>query len=152
MAAALAAAGFMVEPNVQNPQFGLVVTCPTRGPNVPSEREVSLYVKVLLAAQCQEWWSDNAVSITASFLPSEASQVAAVLQAFDGKLKSLSFLPMFEDGGAFEQMPYEQVPYTVWQDAWDKVRSLDWDTLYAGEAGDAEGELYCSTDACEIRS
>jgi ribonucleoside-triphosphate reductase len=152
MAAALAAAGFMVEPNVQNPQFGLVVTCPTRGPNVPSEREVSLYVKVLLAAQCQEWWSDNAVSITASFLPSEASQVAAVLQAFDGKLKSLSFLPMFEDGGAFEQMPYEQVPYTVWQDAWDKVGSLDWDTLYAGEAGDAEGELYCSTDACEIRS
>jgi ribonucleoside-triphosphate reductase (thioredoxin) len=151
MAKAMEDAGFPIEPNVQNPQFGLVVTCPTLGPDIPSEREVSLYQKVLLAVQCQEWWSDNAVSLTASFLvDSEGPQIASVLQAFDGKLKSISFLPMSETTTPFAQMPYETVSHEEWQTMFKGIGDLDWDSLYAGEAADAAGELYCSNDSCEI--
>jgi adenosylcobalamin-dependent ribonucleoside-triphosphate reductase len=151
VANAMEEAGFPVEPNVQNPQFGVVVTCPTKGPDIPSEREVSVYLKVLLAVQCQEWWSDNAVSLTASFMAeAEGSQIAPLLQAFDGKMKSISFLPMADSLLPFPQMPYEKVSDEIWSSMWAGIGLLDWDRLYAGEAGDAEGEKYCTTDACEI--
>ncbi len=152
MAVAMVEAGFEVEPNVQNPDHGVVVTCPTEGPDIPSEREVSVYQKVLLAALCQEWWSDNAVSLTASFdAATESKQIAPLLQAFDGKLKSISFLPLFDSSTPYAQMPYEKVDAELWGKMWKLVGDLDWDRLYAGEALDASGERYCTTDACEIR-
>jgi Ribonucleotide reductase alpha domain/LAGLIDADG-like domain/Intein splicing domain len=151
IALAMEKAGFPVEPNQQNPQFGVVVTCPTKGPDIPSEREVSVYLKVLLALQCQEWWSDNSVSLTASFLKeAEGAQIAPLLQACDGKLKSISFLPLSDDTTPFAQMPYQRVPDTEWQAMWSQIGHLDWASLYAGEAGDAEGELFCTTDSCEL--
>jgi hypothetical protein len=153
MAVALAEAGFHVEPNVQNPEHGVVVTCPTIGPDIPSEREISVYQKVLLAATCQEWWSDNSVSITASFdVETESAQIGPLLQAFDGKLKSISFLPLFDNSTPYAQMPYESAPLSEWETIWSKIGNLDWDTLYDGAALDAEGERYCSTDHCEIGS
>ncbi len=151
VAKAMAEAGYPVEPNVMNPQFGLVVTTPTRGPDIRSEREVSLWEKVSLAANCQAYWSDNSVSLTASFLPTEQDQVLAVMRAFDGRVKSLSFLRLQETGGAYAQMPYERVPEGEWEILFNSVKSLDWDGLYAGDADDPEGERYCTTDVCEIR-
>lgn len=148
---AMAEAGFHVEPNAQNPEFGVVVTCPTKGPDIPSEREVSVSLKLLLAAQCQEWWSDNGVSLTASFMAdTEGDQIAPLLQAFDGKLKAVSFLPMYELQ-PYAQMPYEQVSDERFQKAWNEIGNLDWDRLYAGEAWDAVGEKYCTTEACEVQ-
>jgi ribonucleoside-triphosphate reductase len=148
---AMAEAGFHVEPNVQNPVLGVVVTCPTKGPDIPSEREVSVSLKLLLAAQCQEWWADNAVSLTASFMAeAEGSQIAPLLQAFDGKLKSISFLGMSDDATPYAQMPYEQVSDERFEAAWNLVGNLDWERLYDGEALDATGEKFCSTEACEV--
>ena len=149
MAEAMREAGYPVEPNVQNPQFGLVVTCPTKGPNIRSELEVSMWEKVALGAQCQQWWSDNSVSVTVTFNPEkEAQDIPAVIRAFDGKVKALTFLPSAE--GVYAQAPYQRVEHEVWQEMWDGIKPLDWDRLYAGEAGDAEGERYCATDACEL--
>jgi hypothetical protein len=148
---AMAEAGFHVEPNVQNPVLGVVVTCPTKGPDIPSEREVPVALKLLLAAQCQEWWSDNAVSLTASFMAeAEGGQIGPLLQAFDGKFKSISFLGMSDDSTPYAQMPYEQVSAEQFEMAWGQIGNLDWDRLYAGEALDAEGEKFCSTDRCEV--
>lgn len=149
VAEAMKEAGYHVEPNVQNPQFGLVITCPTKGPDIRSESDVSLWEKVSLAAQCQEWWSDNSVSVTASFdKETEAAGISAVIRAFDGKVKSLSFLPMEE--GVYAQAPYQAVDEKTFKAAWEAVRPIDWDRLYAGEAWDATGEKYCSNDVCEI--
>lgn len=152
VAQAMKDAGFPVEPNVDNPVFGVVVTCPTKGPDIPSERDVSVYQKVLLSAQCQEWWSDNAVSLTASFLTeAEGSQIGPILQAFDGKLKSISFLGMQDNATPYPQMPYETVPDSEWSELWGGIGELDWEFLYNGGAvGAPEGERYCTTDACEL--
>lgn len=149
VAKAMEEAGYHVEPNVQNPEFGLVITCPTRGPDIRGEREVSVWEKVALAAQCQEWWSDNSVSVTATFNPeTEAEQIPAVIRANDGKVKSLSFLAAME--GIYAQAPYQRVEPEVFQEAWDAVSPVDWDRLYAGDAWDAAGERYCNNDVCEV--
>ena len=151
VAAAMKVAGYPVEPNVMNPQFGLVVTTPTMGVDIRSERDVTVWEKVSLASQCQTYWSDNSVSITASFHPAEANQISAVIRAFDGKVKSLSFLQLQETGGAYAQMPYERVSHEEWQALFDSVRPLDWDALYGSDSLDAEGERYCTTDVCELK-
>lgn len=144
-------AGYHVEPNVMNPDHGVVVTCPTKGLDVRSEREVTVWEKVALAAQCQFSWSDNSVSLTATFMKeAEHKQILAVIRAFDGKVKALSFLPLDDSPGAYAQMPYERVSEDQWQAAFDQIEPLDWDRLYGGDAWDAEGERYCSTDFCEL--
>ncbi len=144
---ALERAGYKVEPNAMNPEVGRVAYFPLVGPNMRSEMEVSVWEKVALAATQQEWWSDNSVSCTVTFLPEEADQIGHILKAFDGRLKAISFLPIVD--GVYPQMPYQRVEASEWEDTWNKTKLLDWDYLYA-EGAEAEGEAYCTTDVCEI--
>lgn len=146
---AMEKAGYPVEPSVSDPASTVVITLPVEGPEMRSEREVSIWEKTHLAAQAQQWWSDNAVSCTVTFSPEEAKEIPAVLRAFDGRLKSISFLPMAE--GTYQQAPYQRVTRETWEQLRSQVRPIDWDALYANEAlPEPEGELFCSTDVCEI--
>jgi hypothetical protein len=145
----MAEAGYPVEPNVQNPQFGVVITCPTVGPDIRGTREVTLWEKTALAALCQRYWSDNSVSVTVTFNPeTEGDQIPAVLRAFDGQLKAFTALPSMD--GVYAQAPYQRAELSAWQALYDSVRPLDWDRLYAGDAADALGERYCTNDVCEM--
>lgn len=148
-AKAMADAGYRVEPSIADPDTTVVVYFPVEGPDVRPEREVSVWEKASLAATCQRWWSDNSVSCTITFREDEADQIPAVLRAFDGQLKSVSFLPMAE--GTYQQAPYQRVSRGEWEALRAQVRPLDWDALYAdGALPEAAGESYCSTDTCEI--
>jgi ribonucleoside-triphosphate reductase (thioredoxin) len=149
-AKAMAAAGYPVEPSVADPETTVVISLPVEGPDIRPEREVSIWEKVSLAAQCQRWWSDNAVSVTVTFREDEAGEIPAVLRAFDGQLKSVSFLPMAE--GTYQQAPYQKVSREAWEEMRSKIRPIDWTALYdGGLLPEPEGELYCSADACEVR-
>ena len=87
--------------------------------------------------------------MTATFdAASEASQIPAVLRSFDGALKSISFMAMTE--GIYAQAPYERVSLDRWKNLWENVSPMDWDRLYDGEALEAEGEKYCTTDSCQL--
>jgi ribonucleoside-triphosphate reductase (thioredoxin) len=142
-------AGYPVEPSVSDPETTVVVSFPVEGPDVRPEREVSLWEKASLAATCQRFWSDNAVSVTLSFREDEAGEIPAVLRAFDGQLKSVSFLPMTE--GVYQQAPYQRVPREAWDAMRAKIRPVDWDALYRNDAlPEAEGENFCSSDMCEL--
>jgi hypothetical protein len=145
-------AGYRVEPSVSNPDTTMVISLPTEGPKMRSESEVTIWEKASLAAQCQRYWSDNSVSVTLTFdVEKESDQIAPVLGAFDGQLKSVSFLPMTD--GVYAQAPYQKVSLDRWTFMTAGLGRLDWDSLYDGAGGqDAEGELYCSTDSCEIRA
>src|SRR5208337_3531277 len=122
--------------------------CPVVGPQMRSERAVSVWEKVSLAAQCQKHWSDNSVSVTASFDPSlESEQIAPILSAFTGQLKSLSFLPSNE--GVYRQAPYIRVSQEEWQAMYDKIMPIDWQALY-NQAINPKGERFCSNDVCEV--
>lgn len=145
-------AGYYIEPSLMNPDTTVVITLPVIGPEMRSERDVSIWEKTHLAQLCQRYWSDNSVSVTITFNESEASDIPAVLSAFDGTLKSLSFLPMGDD--VYEQAPYQRVSREVWEALRANVKPIDWERLYSPDAGmsEASGELYCGTDVCEIRS
>lgn len=149
IARAFEVAGYIVEDSISDPDTTSVIFLPVEGPDIRPEREVSLWEKVSLAASCQRWWSDNAVSVTATFREDEADQVPAVLRAFDGQLKSLSFLP--DAPGTYAQMPYQRVSKVQWELMRAGIKPVDWDALYKDEElPEAEGEAYCTTDACEI--
>jgi hypothetical protein len=139
-------AGYHVEPSISNPETTMVIYLPTEGPEMRSEAEVSIWEKASLAAHCQRWWSDNSVSVTLTFNPDkEADQIVPVLGAFDGQLKSVSFLPDAEG-------VYVQAPYQKWTTALSLgLKKLDWDRLYDGPGGqDAQGERFCNNDSCEV--
>jgi len=141
-------AGYPVEPSVSNPDTTVVISCPVTGPDMRSERDVSIWEKALLAAHCQRWWSDNSVSVTVTFDPKrEGDQIPAVIRAVEGQVKSLSFLPMAE--GVYAQAPYQRVSRKEWESMESGIKAVNWDVLY-GELPDAEGEKYCNNDVCEI--
>lgn len=145
----LAKGGYFVEPDFANPDFDVVVELPTRGPSVRTETEVSVWEKAALAVLHQRYWADNQVSVTLTFGTHEVDQIGSIVRAFDGQLKSLTFLPIL-DSGSYRQMPYERIGHEVYEESIKNVRYLDWDRLYAGGSLDAVGEAYCSNDTCEI--
>lgn len=142
-------AGYFVEPDVMDPEYQAVVAFPTSGPHVRNEREVSVWEKVSLAVALQRHWADNQVSATFTFQPHEEDQIGPILRAFDGQLKSLSFLPLGEGGGVYAQMPYEAIDAERFEKMRTGVKPINWDVLY-NSGSDATGERFCSNDTCEI--
>jgi ribonucleoside-triphosphate reductase (thioredoxin) len=147
---ALKKAGYKTEPDVMDPAHSIVAELPTVGPNVRTEREVSMWEKASLAILAQRYWADNQVSVTVTFKESEKDQIGPLLRSIDGQLKSVSMLPILESGGAYAQMPYERIDLDTWSNSVKKMKSIDWSELYGGNSLDAEGEKYCSNDTCEI--
>jgi ribonucleoside-triphosphate reductase len=143
-------AGYHVEADVMDPDFGVVVTFPTTGPEGRSQREVTLWEKMALATLMGKHWSDNAVSATFSFRPDEVNQIGPALRAYEGQLKTMSFLPLGEVGeNAYAQMPYEVVSDEEFNDLLSKVKPINWELVYSsGE--DAFGDRFCDGDTCVI--
>jgi len=143
-------ANYRVEPAAESPETTSVVFFPIKSMAKRSEKDVSIYEKVNLAATAQYEWSDNSVSVTVSFnAKTEKNAVGKTLHMFDGKLKTVSFLPMGNE--TYLQMPYTQITAEEYEDATMKLFPIDFAGVYAGMASDAIGEAYCTTDACEIK-
>ena len=143
-------AQYRVEPASEDPTGTSVVFFPVKSDAIRSEKEVSIYEKIDLAATAQYEWSDNSVSVTVSFNPeTESSDVKRVLHMYDGKLKTVSFLP--SGNTVYPQMPYTQITEEEYEEARMTLFPIDFAGVYAGMAADAVGEAYCTTDACEIK-
>ena len=143
-------ANYRVEPANESPDTTSVVFFPVKSKARRSEKDVSIYEKMALAATAQRYWSDNSVSVTVSFDPeTEASSIGTALHMYDGQLKTVSFLPMMSD--VYPQMPYTQITEEEYEQARMTLMPIDFSGVYAGMASDAIGEAYCTTDACEVR-
>lgn len=151
LTATLREAGYSMEPDVTAPDKTVVVEFPIRGLGVRTEREVSVFEKANLAVLAQRWWADNQVSVTLTFDPAtEGQHIGTLLRMHEGQLKSLSLLPLFETGGAYPQMPYEQISDEAYESfAAIGHKPIDRTLLY-GTGTDAVGEAYCTTDKCEV--
>jgi adenosylcobalamin-dependent ribonucleoside-triphosphate reductase len=143
-------AGFDVEPDVMDPKHTVVVAFPVIGPDVRTERDVTIWEKADLAVAAQQYWADNQVSVTITFQEHEKDQISALLQAKEGQLKSLSMLPLLEVGGAYAQMPYEKIDLARQKDMALKIKKISASVLYGEKAQDAVGEKFCNNDTCEI--
>lgn len=143
-------ANYRVEPASESPDTTSVVFFPIKSGSKRSEKEVSIFEKMSLAATAQRYWSDNSVSVTVSFnSEKEAEHVGTVLHMYDGQLKTVSFLP--QGNFVYPQMPYTQITAEEYEDATMKLFPIDFSGVYAGLASDAIGEAYCTTDACEVK-
>jgi ribonucleoside-triphosphate reductase (thioredoxin) len=143
-------AQYRIEPASESPETTSVVFFPIKSDAARSEKDVSIYEKMALAAQAQRYWSDNSVSVTVTFdVEKESEAVGTALHMYDGQLKTVSFLPM--GNHVYPQMPYTQITEDEYLEYSMILFSIDFTGVYAGMASDAIGEAYCTTDACEIK-
>jgi adenosylcobalamin-dependent ribonucleoside-triphosphate reductase len=143
-------AQYRIEPASESPETTSVVFFPIKSDAARSEKDVSIYEKMALAAQAQRYWSDNSVSVTVTFdVEKESEAVGTALHMYDGQLKTVSFLPM--GNHVYPQMPYTQITEEEYLEYSMILFSIDFTGVYAGMASDAIGEAYCTTDACEIK-
>jgi adenosylcobalamin-dependent ribonucleoside-triphosphate reductase len=144
-------ANYRIEPAAENPGTTSVVFFPIRSSAKRSEKEVTIFEKMNLAATAQRYWSDNSVSVTVSFnVETESEYVGTALNMYEGQLKTVSFLPM--GAKVYPQMPYTPITDEEYEDATFKLLRIDLEPIYAGNALDAAGEAYCTTDACELKT
>lgn len=144
-------ANYRVEPASESPDTTSVVFFPIKSDATRSEKDVTIFEKMSLAATAQRYWSDNSVSVTISFdSETEKDHVGTVLHMYDGQLKTVSFLP--QGNFTYPQMPYTQITEEEYREEGEmKLFPIDFSGVYAGMAADAIGEAYCTTDACEIK-
>jgi ribonucleoside-triphosphate reductase len=143
-------ANYTVEPASESPDTTSVVFFPIKSGATRSEKNVSIFEKMSIAATAQRYWSDNSVSVTVSFdSDKEAKDIGTVLHMYDGQLKTVSFLPM--GNFTYPQMPYTSITQEEYEEATLKLFPIDFSGVYAGLAADAIGDAYCTTDACEIK-
>ena len=144
------AAGYKIEADLVSANTS-VVYFPVASGHKRSEKHVSLFEKIGLAATAQKYWSDNGVSVTLSFdKETEKKFVAPALNMYEGQLKAVSFLPMGDK--VYPQQPYSEISREEYNAYVGTIGKIDWSAIYDGvENLEAEGEQYCSTDACEIK-
>lgn len=154
-------AGYNVEPSIvgyrdyetmSDPVFDhntVVVEFPVdAGPDAPpTEREVSLRQKVLVAVLLQKYWADNQVSCTASFHPHEGGEIAPLLSEFERSLKSISFLPLLQEK-KYPQMPYEAITRDQYEAMTAHLKPVVW----PGSDTHAEEEAGCEGGLCIVRT
>lgn len=144
--AALREARYRVEPSVTDPTGTQVAYFPWIVPEeLLTEDVVGLWEQVRMAADLQHWWADNQVSYTATFTREEAErgEISRVLEAHDGQLKGISFLPKEE--GTYEQMPFtraDRAEVTAYA-----ARLLP---LSLGDSAHESEDKFCDGAACEV--
>jgi adenosylcobalamin-dependent ribonucleoside-triphosphate reductase len=143
------AAGYKIEDDIYSEETS-VVYFPVKSGHKRSEKEVSLFEKIGLAATAQKYWSDNGVSVTLSFDKEEETKfVAPALNMYEGQLKAVSFLPM--GNKVYPQQPYSEITEEEYNQYIGKIAKIDWSAIYDGiENLDALGEKYCNNDNCLI--
>ena len=144
------AAGYKIEDDLVSANTS-VVYFPVSSGHPRSEKDVSLFEKIGLAATTQKYWSDNGVSVTLSFdKETETKHIAPALHMYEGQLKAVSFLPM--GNHTYPQQPYTQITKEEYEAYVGKVAHINFDAIYDGiENLDSVGEMYCTTDYCEIK-
>lgn len=144
-------AGYKVEADQGDPKSTVVAEFPVEGLRMRSEREVSVWEKAELAAFTSRWWADNAVSVTVTFKADEADQIAPILRSKAGQFKTISFLPLTDEGVSYAQAPFDNLTDKDAEKIRKKLKKVDLLAVYrGGQSEDAVADKFCTNDHCEI--
>lgn len=111
------------------------------------KKDVSIWEQVALAADLQRYWADNQVSVTVTFGQDEAAEIGTVLEVFEDRLKSISFLPLGDDHG------YVQAPYIeISKDEYDAMVSQIRHPMVMDVVKPEESDMFCTTDTCLLKT
>ena len=138
-------AGYRMEESVYGDNT-IVVYFPVRQEHFErSKNDVSIWEQMENVAQLQHYWADNQVSATVTFKPEEAQDIPKVLELYETRLKSISFLPLV--GHDYAQAPYQTISEEVYTRASEKLKPLNFAAINTDEVAD----LFCDGEKCEIR-
>jgi ribonucleoside-triphosphate reductase (thioredoxin) len=138
-------AGYRIEESVYGDNTW-VVYFPVRQLNFErSKLDVSVWEQVENVAQIQHYWADNQVSATITFKPEEAADIPKVLELYEPRLKSISFLPLKDHN--YAQAPYQEITEEMFVNAIAHQKPIAFEDLNTDEAQD----LFCDGDKCEVQ-
>ena len=80
-----------------------------------------MWEQLELAAQMQQYWADNQVSVTVTFKPEEAKDIKYALELYEVRLKGVSFLPTRHN---YVQPPYETITKAQYESYAPKVTPI----------------------------
>lgn len=109
-----------------------------------SKDDVSIWEQVENVAQMQYYWADNQVSVTVTFKPEESADIAQVLELYETRLKSISFLPITDH--SYPQAPYQTISEEAFNAATAKLKPIVFGEINTDEAQD----MFCDGDKCAI--
>lgn len=137
-------AGHKVEVDVAD-ESAVVIEFPVHTENfIKGKSEVTMWEQFLNAVDYQRYWCDNQVSITVTFKPEEARDIATALSVFDSDLKAVSILPLRDHG--YKQPPFETITKEQFERMSAKLSKPDFSSFTEREVG----ERYCDGDTCQI--
>lgn len=110
-----------------------------------SKSDVTMWEQLELAASMQKYWSDNAVSVTVTVKPEEVKDIKHALEAYETRLKTVSFLPLAEHG--YVQAPYETITKERYEEMVSKITPIEQYVNIKNEVT----ERFCTNDVCEIK-
>lgn len=135
--------GYIIEDDVYE-KSSSVVSFPVKEKYYSrGKEEVSMWEQLENAAQMQEHWSDNSVSITVTVKESEANQVSEALDRYQTRLKTVSFLPLTDH--SYEQAPYIKISKEEYEGLVARLQPID-----LSNAQHEITEKYCDGDTCTI--
>lgn len=148
----LEVAKYHVEEDAYSPNT-VVVSFPVHEKDFDrSKDDVSIWEQLELAAQMQQYWADNQVSVTVTFKPEEAKDIKPALELYETRLKGVSFLPDKDHG--YVQTPYETVDKTTYDSMVAAILPVDAFTMMANAmaGGNAHEvtERFCTNDTCMV--
>lgn len=144
----LRAAGYRVEPDRTTPR-SMVCYFPIEQDVGRYARDITMWEQVALLAALQAHWSDNMVSATITFQPHEAADIGRVMEVYEGRLKSISFLPLSDHG--YVQAPYIPCTQAEYESAVARIVPVDFSDLNRASTHEsAAEERFCSGGICEI--
>jgi adenosylcobalamin-dependent ribonucleoside-triphosphate reductase len=109
-----------------------------------SKNDVTMWEQLELAAQMQQHWADNQVSVTVTFKPEEAKDIKYALELYETRLKSVSFLPIKDHG--YEQAPYEAITKEQYEALMKGVTPI----LSNGNIQRDQIDRFCDGELCTI--
>ena len=138
-------AGYPVEEDVYDQsKKTMVVSFPVKEEHyTKGKTEVTIWEQMVNAVDLQYFWADNQVSVTVTFKQNEADQIAGVLEAFENRLKSVSFLPISEHG--YAQAPYETISEEEYNNLVSQIKPM----LLKQDSHEVD-DKFCDGDTCAI--
>lgn len=119
-----------------------------------SKEDVSLMEQFEMAAQMQEYWADNQVSITVNFkrtkevdgvvVKGEEGQIKYALELYEKRLKGVSLLPHDEHG--YSHAPYQTIDKETYETYAAGLNPID----YTGSVNEVV-DKFCDGDVCAVR-
>jgi len=140
---ALEKAGYPSEPDYYDKNT-IVVSFPIKEVlYVRGKKQTSMWEQLENAAQMQEHWSDNSVSITVDIKPEEFSELEEALVRYQSRLKTVSFLPLKDH--QYKQPPYEEITEEQYTTMMSSIKKLN-----LNKAEHEVTDKFCDSDVCQM--